>query len=78
MAAAVDLALENGISDGAGVSHILLHHTHEEEQVVLKGWPETEPLDIAVFSFLNEAETNFGHQKIMGNMPELLREGDLQ
>lgn len=78
VAAAVDLALENGISDGAGVSHILLHHTQEEEQVVLKGWPETEPLDIAVFSFLNEAETNFGHQKIMGNMPELLHEGDLQ
>lgn len=50
--AAVELALENHISNSAGIRHILLHSGPEEAFAPLAGWPVTPVPDVAIYGEL--------------------------
>lgn len=50
--AAVDLALENGISSSSGVKHLLLHSKPEDLIAPLPDWPATIAADVSVYGQL--------------------------
>lgn len=49
---AVDLALENGISNSKGIRHILVYSGPEEQFAPLEGWPATLVPDVTLYGQL--------------------------
>jgi hypothetical protein len=50
--AAVDLAVQNGVSCSAGVKHLLLPSNGAGTCEPLRGWPSTEPANVSVYAQL--------------------------
>ncbi len=50
--AAVERAVQNGVSSSAGVKHLLLPSGGGESFEPVKGWPATEPADVSVYAEL--------------------------
>jgi hypothetical protein len=53
--AAVELAMESGVSSSAAIRHLLMHSHPEPQAEPLNGWPATTPPDLSVYGQLGGA-----------------------